>query len=448
MDVLIVDDEKIIRDSASQLVESAGHAAAVAADGALALQLLRDTPFDLVLLDLNLDGESGLDVLAEIQKKHPNVLVVMFTGQGSISTAVEAMRCGALDYLEKPFTRDQFELALARVQKHRRLTQRIVELEKMVSSQQPDITFESHAPGVRAVFDVLFRAARTPASILILGESGTGKSVAARAVHQHSDRAARPFVTVNCPGLSRELLESELFGHVRGAFTGAIKDHWGKVKAAEGGTLFLDELGEMPMDIQPKLLRLLQDREYERLGENTVRAADVRVIGTTNRDLGRCVAEGTFREDLYFRLNVITVKIPPLRERVDDLLRFAEGYLQFFAAPCARRFRGFTDRARRSLLHYPWPGNLRELRNVIERAVILSPGPVIDIRDLPPGFDGGPGTPVRSELAPGKPVALDELEADHIRRVLSNAPSLTEAAEILGIDQATLYRKRKKLGLG
>ena len=447
MDVLIVDDEKIIRDSASQLVEAAGHEAAVAADGAFALQSLRDKPFDLVLLDLNLDGESGLEVLAEIQKKHPNVLVVMFTGQGSIATAVEAMRCGALDYLEKPFTRDQFALTLARVQKHRRLARRIVELEKMVSAQQPEVSFESHTPAVQAVFDVLFRAARTPASILILGESGTGKSVAARAIHQHSDRAANPFVTVNCPGLSRELLESELFGHVRGAFTGAVRDHWGKVKAADGGTLFLDELGEMPMDIQPKLLRLLQDREYERVGENTVRSADVRVIATTNRDLERCVAEGTFREDLYFRLNVITVKVPPLRERIDDLLRFAEGYLHFFAAPCARRFRGFTDRARRALLHYPWPGNLRELRNVIERAVILSPGPVIDIRDLPPAFDGGMAPIVRPEPGPGKPVALDELEAEHIRRVLSSSTSLTEAAETLGIDQATLYRKRKKLGL-
>jgi NtrC-family two-component system response regulator AlgB len=447
MDVLIVDDEKIIRDSASQLVEAAGHDVAVAADGALALRLLRDMPFDLVLLDLNLDGENGLDVLAEIQKRHPNVLVVMFTGLGSIATAVEAMRCGALDYLEKPFTREQFDLTLDRVQKHRRLARRIVELEKMVATQQPEVSFESHAPAVRAVHDVLFRAARTPASILILGESGTGKSVAARAVHQHSDRSAAPFVTVNCPGLSRELLESELFGHVRGAFTGAVRDHWGKVKAAHGGTLFLDELGEMPLDIQPKLLRLLQDREYERVGETTVRAADVRIVATTNRDLERCVAEGTFREDLYFRLNVITVKIPPLRERSDDLLRFAEEYLQFFAAPCARRFRGFTDRARRALLNYSWPGNLRELRNVVERAVILSPGPMIDIRDLPPAFDGGAPL-VRPELIPGEHVALDELEAEHIRRVLQTAPSLTEAAEVLGIDQATLYRKRKKLGLG
>jgi NtrC-family two-component system response regulator AlgB len=447
MDVLIVDDEKIIRDAASQLVERAGHYPEAVADSATALQMLRSTPFDLVLLDLNLDGESGLDLLVEIQKKHPNTVVVMFTAQGSVTTAVEAMRRGALDYLEKPFTREQFELALARVLKHRRLTQRIVELEKMISSHQPEVTFESHCPSVRAVYEVLLRAARTPASILLLGESGTGKSMAARAVHQHSDRAERPFVMVNCPGLSRELLESELFGHVRGAFTGAIKDHWGKIKAADGGTLFLDEIGELPLEIQPKLLRLLQDREYERLGENTVRGADVRVIAATNRDLVRAVTEGAFREDLFYRLNVITVELPPLRQRVDDLLHFAEGFLNFFAAPCGRRLRGFSDAARRVLLNYPWPGNLRELRNVIERAVILSSGPLIEVRDLPPGFDGAPDRDVLTDIAPGAPVALGELEAEHIRRVLAAASSLTEAADILGIDQATLYRKRKKLGL-
>jgi two-component system, NtrC family, response regulator AlgB len=238
-----------------------------------------------------------------------------------------------------------------------------------------------------------------------------------------------------------------LFGHVRGAFTGAIKDHWGKIKSADGGTIFLDEIGELPLAIQPKLLRLLQDREYERLGENTVRTADVRVIAATNRDLARAVSEGAFREDLFYRLNVITVELPPLRERADDLLHFAEGFLQFFAAPCGRRLRGFTDAARRALLHYPWPGNLRELRNVIERAVILSPGPVIDVPDLPPGFNGAPAPDSLADIAPGSPVALEDLEAEHIRRVLSTASSLTEAAEILGIDQATLYRKRKKLGL-
>src|SRR6187397_547785 len=319
MDILIVDDEKIMRDAASQLVEDAGHYAETACDGATALKTLKETTFDLVLLDVNLDRESGLDVLAEIQKQFPDLAVVIFTAVATISTAVEAMRRGALDVLEKPFTPAQLNIVLSRVQRHRKLSERVVELQTQVASQFPESMFESSTPEVNDILDTLFRAASTPVSILVLGESGTGKSIAARAVHQRSPRADKPFVTVHCPGLSRELLESDLFGHAKGAFTGAIRDHWGKVKAAHGGTLFLDEIGELPMELQPKLLRLLQDREYERVGETTLRTADVRIIAATNRDLKKAVDEGTFREDLFYRLNVITVDLPPLRQRVADI---------------------------------------------------------------------------------------------------------------------------------
>ncbi len=299
MDILIVDDEKIMRDAASQLVEDAGHYAETAVDGATALKTLKETTFDLVLLDVNLDRESGLDVLAEIQKQYPDVAVVIFTAVATITTAVEAMRRGALDVLEKPFTPAQLNIVLSRVQRHRKLSARVVELQTQVANQSPESMFETSSAEVNGVLDTLFRAASTPVSILILGESGTGKSVAARAVHHRSPRAEKPLVTVHCPGLSRELLESELFGHAKGAFTGAVRDHWGKVKAANGGTLFLDEIGELPMELQPKLLRLLQDREYERVGETTLRTADVRIIAATNRDLKRAVEQGTFREDLY-----------------------------------------------------------------------------------------------------------------------------------------------------
>src|SRR5438045_1073523 len=231
------------------------------------------------------------------------------------------------------------------------------------------------------LMDTLLRAANTSASILITGESGTGKSVIARAIHQQSHLADKPFITVSCPSLSKELLESDLFGHVKGAFTGAVRDHWGKVKIAAGGTLFLDEIGDLPIEIQPKLLRLLQEREYERLGENVTRKTEVRIIAATSRDLKKRVGDGTFREDLYFRLNVITVEMPPLRDRSSDLVRFAQHYLKHFAALCGRRLDGFSDDALARIRAYPWPGNLRELRNTIERAVIMAKGKRIGAED-------------------------------------------------------------------
>jgi NtrC-family two-component system response regulator AlgB len=448
MDILIVDDEKIMRDAASQLVEDAGHYAETASDGTTALKTLKEANFDLVLLDVNLDRESGLDVLAEILRLHPDQLVVIFSAVATISTAVEAMRRGALDVLEKPFTPAQLNIVLSRVQRHRKLAERVVELQTQVANQTPESMFESGSPEVNEVIDMLFRAASTPVSILILGESGTGKSVAARAVHQRSPRADKSFITVHCPGLSRELLESELFGHAKGSFTGATRDHWGKVKVAEGGTLFLDEIGELPIELQSKLLRLIQDREYERIGETTTRTADVRIIAATNRDLKSAVQAGTFREDLYYRLNVITVEIPPLRRRVADVLPFAERYLRFFASQFARPIRGFSAAARQHILTHHWPGNLRELRNAIERAVILARGNEIAVNDLPAVASTGENGAREKDLpAVGSMVSLEEIENAHIRALLDSLPNLSEAARVLGIDQTTLYRKRKKLGL-
>lgn len=302
---------------------------------------------------------------------------------------------------------------------------------------------------MKETLDLLFRAAATPASILILGESGTGKSLVAGEIHRRSHLQAKPFVTVSCPSLSKELLESELFGHVKGAFTGAVRDCWGKVHVANGGTLFLDEIGELPLDVQPKLLRLLQEREYERLGESKTRHADVRVIAATNRDLKKCVEEGTFREDLYYRLDVISTVIPPLRARLGDLRIFAERYLSFFAAQSRRTLDGFSEEAMTRMMTHQWPGNLRELRNAIERAVILTRGTSIGERDLPvPGEAVAERNGVESiTTVPGAKVTLEELELDHIRKVVARTKNLLEAAQILGIDQATLYRKRKKFGI-
>ena len=454
MDFLVIDDDKTFRDATCFLIEEAGHYAEGVDSGQLAMDWLKEDKWDAVLLDVNLGRENGLDVLMEIQKQFPQIPVVMFTAQGSVKTAVEAMRRGAVDFLEKPFQREQFMTVLARLQRLNQMTQRIERLEQVVTetkAQSLEPIFDFRTPIMQEVMDVLLRAAKTPASILIFGESGTGKSVAARAIHEKSHLADKPFVTVSCPSLSKELLESELFGHVRGSFTGAIKDHWGKVKAAEGGTLFLDEIGDLPMEIQPKLLRLLQEREYERLGENVTRTATLRIIAATNRDLKKRVAEGLFREDLYFRLNVIAVEMPPLRSRDGDLIRFAEYYEKFFAEQCARKLEGLSSEAVACIRAYAWPGNLRELRNAIERAVILTKHDKLFPEDFPPELRGqttSTGSFVGENLPQvGSLISVEKLEEAHLRKILERTPSLSEAAEILGIDQATLYRKRKKIGL-
>ncbi|MGH7939444.1 MAG: sigma-54-dependent transcriptional regulator [Limisphaerales bacterium] len=452
MDFLVIDDDKTFRDATCFLIEDEGHYAEGVDSGQVGMTWLKDEKFDAVLLDMNLGPENGLDVLTQIQKQYPQIPVVIITAQGSIQTAVEAMRRGAADFLEKPFQREQFLTVLARIQRLGRMGQQIRRLEQEVSenrAQSIEPIFNFNNPAIRDAMDVLMRAAKTPASILILGESGTGKTVAARVVHQNSHLADKPFVTVSCPSLSKELLESELFGHVKGSFTGAIKDHWGKVRAADGGTLFLDEIGDLPIEIQPKLLRLLQEREYERLGENVTRQANVRIIAATNRDLKKRVAEGVFREDLYFRLNVIAVEMPPLRMLDSDVIRFAEHYAKFFAAQCARKIEGISPDAVGCIRAYGWPGNLRELRNAIERAVIMAKHDKILPVDFPAEMcENKSGSLADGAVAQiGSLISLDKLEEIHLRKILERTPSLTEAAQILGIDQATLYRKRKKIGL-
>jgi NtrC-family two-component system response regulator AlgB len=453
MDFLVIDDDKTFRDATCLLIDSEGHYAEAACSGELGLTELKEGKFDAVLLDLNLGAEKGLDILEQILKRQPNLPVIIFTAQGSVKNAVEAMRRGAVDFLEKPFTREQFHLVLARVQRFHQLNQNIERLEREIkdsNAQSPEILLESSTPRMKDVMDTLLRAAKTPASILLLGESGTGKSVVARAVHQQSHLADKPFITVSCPSLSKELLESELFGHVKGAFTGAMRDHWGKVKAASGGTLFLDEIGDLPIEIQPKLLRLLQEREYERVGENVIRQAEVRIIAATSHDLKKRAAEGAFREDLYFRLNVITAEMPPLRQRQDDLIRFAGHFLKHFTALCGRRLDGFSGEASAAIGAYSWPGNLREMRNAIERAVIMSQGNKINLEDLPAelrgqALAGSNGSDTALQI--GALVSMEQLEEAHIRKVLERTANLAEAAQVLGIDQATLYRKRKKIGL-
>ena len=439
MRTLVVDDEKNIRRTMAMALESMDHDAVTVSSGAEAFKELKSSAFDVVFLDLKLHQESGLDVLEEILRLSPRASVVIVTAFASIETAVEAMRRGAFDYLPKPCTPDQVRQLLDRIERTKRLENRVEELESQLNAESPANDLVTNAPAMQAVIDMAFKAANSDATVLILGESGTGKSVLARGMHARSPRRGRAFVTVSCPSLSRELLESELFGHVKGAFTGAQADTQGKVATADGGTLLLDEIGDLPLEIQSKLLRLLQEREYDRVGEAKARRANVRVISATNRDLAEAVRQGRFREDLYYRLNVITLRLPPLRERPQDLERIAKRQLDFFAQRAGKQFGGFSGEALETMRAYHWPGNLRELRNLIERAVILGGGDEI-------GADAfAEIIQAQSELRVGGKVTFEELENEHMRRVIANSRTIDEAAEILGVDPATLYRRKKKL---
>ncbi len=447
MRILIVDDEPNIRQTLRVALESSGHVIEEAATAAAATAALARRPADVALIDLRLGTESGLDLIEPFLVQTPRLAVVVITAHASIDSAVEAMRRGAFDYLPKPFTPGQVRAVIERVGKVRGLRDRVADLEEHVRAEVPEAELESTDPEVSRVLDVTRRVAATEAAILLRGENGTGKGVVARAIHAWSRRAGGPFVTVSCPSLGAELLESELFGHIRGAFTGAVRDAAGKVAAAEGGTLFLDEVGEMPVGLQPKLLRFLQERKYERVGEPTTRTADVRLIAATNRDLDAAVAAGSFREDLLYRINVVELTLPPLRFR-SDRLDMADRLLAFFARQTGRRLSGFTAEARDALARHSWPGNLRELRNTIERAAILAEGPEIGLADLPERVARSArasGEAAAIEL--GGPVSLERLEAEHIRRLITTSPSLDAAARTLGIDPSTLYRKRKQFGL-
>ena len=440
MRILVIDDEAHIRKTTSLTLDALGHECVQVSSGAEVLKELSRGSFDAAFLDLRLGDESGLELIPKMLAAEPKLNVIVFTAYSSIDTAVEAMRRGAVDYIGKPFTPEQIRQSLARIEKNSRLENRVVELESILSSTETLADFTTEEPLVQKVFETATQAAASAATILLLGESGTGKSILARALHRNSPFRDNAFVTVACPCLSQELLESELFGHVRGAFTGAVGETWGKVKAAEGGTLFLDEIGELPVEIQPKLLRLLQEREYERVGDPKPRKANVRVIAATNRRLEDLVKEGKFREDLYYRLNVITIEMPPLRQRPLDLDSLARQHLKLFARQSVKPIKDFTSAALAAMQRYPWPGNLRELRNVIERAVILTKQDKIDVNDFPDSLRGA--QPAGAMI--GNRVSLDELEREHIMRIVEIAGSMDEAAQILGIDPATLYRKRKR----
>jgi len=438
--VLIVDDEKNIRQTLRVCLEALDVDVAEAGSVQAALEAIGRAAFDLVFLDLKLGAQSGLELIPMLLSENPNIVIVVVTAYATIETAVEAIRRGAWDYLPKPFTPAQIRHLVQKAQQQRSLSARVAELQGRLADEAPEVDLASDAASMRGVLEVVGRAAQADVSVLFKGESGTGKSVFARAMHLQSKRRDRPFVTINCPTLTEDLLASELFGHAKGAFTGAIRDQPGRVETAEGGTLFLDELGDMPAGMQAKLLRFLQERCFERVGESRTRKANVRVVAATNRDLDADVRSGRFREDLLFRLNVIEIRVPSLRERREDILPMARRFLAFFARAVGRPVPELSPDAARVLSDYDWPGNVRELRNTIERAVILWPSPVLEPRSFPERIAGARGqTPTV-----GGPFTLDEIERAHIMAIVGQSKTMEEAAAVLGIDDSTLWRKRKR----
>jgi NtrC-family two-component system response regulator AlgB len=438
--ILVIDDEKNIRATLTVCLENLGCQVTAVPSGQAALAALGRQAFDLAFLDLRLGGTSGLDLLPQLLAESPNLAVVVITAYATFDTAVEAIKRGATDYLPKPFTPAQIRHLVEQLKNRRALTARVRDLEGQLHEAVPEVDLETATPEMQAVLDMVGRAAKSEATVLLRGESGTGKGVLARLLHAQSARAAGPFVVVNCPTLSEELLASELFGHAKGAFTGAVRDQAGRVEAAQGGSLFLDEIGEISPGLQVKLLRFLQEKEFERIGENKTRRADVRVLAATNRNLEADVRTGRFREDLWYRLNVIEIVTPPLRERPEDIVRLARGFLAFFAHAAGRSSLELSKGAEAALLSYPWPGNIRELRNAIERAVILWPAQVIEPQALPSGV----AAHVTAGPQLGGDFSLETIEREHILRVLARIPVLEDAARILRVDSSTLWRKRKK----
>lgn len=439
--VLAIDDDRLLLQNFALCLEQEGHRVTTADNLADGLRLAATQPFHLCLLDRSIGRDSGMDALPRFREHAPQMRIIMVTAHAGVPEAVRAISEGACDYLVKPCSPEQLRIAVARQMDTRRLLDRLDNFERDLKAASFQVTSKNDA--MNQALQVANQVAQTDANVLLLGESGTGKGVLASAIHAASGRAHAPMATVNCPSLSAELMESELFGHAKGSFTGAIQSTVGRVSHAEGGTVFLDEIGDFPLSLQPKLLRFIQDKMYERVGDPNTRKADTRIIAATNHDLEAMVKAGTFRLDLLYRLNVISVTLPPLRDRPEDIEDLAQGFVERYAASYRLPARGLSAPALALMKQYRWPGNIREMQNAIERAVILCPGAQIGPEYLAISRPVGVASPV----VPGAPFSLEELERLHIQSVLSSCDTLEAAARTLGIDSSTLYRKRKAYGV-
>jgi DNA-binding NtrC family response regulator len=439
--ILVVDDDAAMGEFLREELEHEGFSVEVASSGRAGIERVKQGGIELVVSDVKMPDLDGLDLLREVREVHPAPYVITITAFGSIDTAIRAVKLGAFDYITKPFEIEQLVLVIEKALSEQALRFEVARLREEVARGNRLDSLIGHSRSMQEVFALVRRVAASEASVLITGESGTGKELIARAIHAGSPRAARPLVAVNCAAIPEPLLESDLFGHKRGAFTDAKADKAGLFVEAAGGSIFLDEIGELPLPLQPKLLRVLQERELRPVGATKAEKVDVRLISATNRDLDRRLRDGRFREDLFYRLNVIHIHLPPLRDRVEDVLPLAEHFLARSATRAGKALTGFREATRKLLLGYHWPGNVRELENVVERAVALAETAIVTPDDLPPALrDRKNQDRVTTALEQG--LTLDQLEREYIQRVLeAEGGNKTRAAQRLGLDRKTLYRK-------
>lgn len=447
--ILVVDDERSIRVGLKGLLAKEGYEVSAAESGDEALRLLDNQPFDLLLTDLRMPGLDGIGLLKRIKERHPDTLVVMMTAYGSEKIAVEAMKAGALDYIVKPFDNEEVKILVRQALEQIALRREVQRLHERLDAAFRFDRILSTSPAMQRVFDLVRKVAATDLTVLITGESGTGKELIANALHQNSPRKGGPFIKVNCAAMARELVESELFGHEKGAFTGAITAREGKFAAADGGTLFLDEIGDMSLETQAKVLRVLQEQEFERMGGNRTVKVDVRVIAATNKNLQQMVQEENFREDLFYRLNVVPITLPPLRERREDIPLLATHFLKEFTSRYGSGPATLASDAYGLLLSTPWPGNVRELKNVIEAAAVLATGPEIQAADLRVGQQAGTTEPADPfTFREAKQQVVEAFERNFIGRALRrHHGNITKAAEEIGLHRQQLQQKIRELGL-
>jgi len=438
--ILVVDDELSVRDSLYHWFKQDGYRVDVAADATEALKKLKEGPWDIILIDIKMPGMDGMELQQRIKEIDKTITVIIMTAYASVDTAVRALKEGAFDYIVKPFDPDELTHLVRNAVHQRRLTAENVQLREKIDelSKLDEIVGESQA--MKKVFEMVRTVAQTDSTVLIRGESGTGKELIARAIHANSPRRYFPIIPVNCGALPEGILESELFGHEKGAFTGAQYRRKGKLEMADGGTLFLDEVGDIPPKMQVDLLRVLETKQFTRLGGNQVLKVDFRLIGATNKNLEKLVEDGVFREDLYYRINVFSIYLPPVRERREDIPLLAHHFVKKFALAMNKKITGISPEAMDLLVRYDWPGNVRELENALERAMVVGKGPQIQVQDLPFQLANKMRIPVAD--------SLDAVEKSHIATILDRTGwNITRSAEILGIDRVTLYNKIKKYGL-
>jgi len=440
--ILIVEDDREMRQLLADLLGEEGYQVVVSPDGPSALETLRQTSFDLTLTDLMMPKMRGTELVKKIKEIDPDAPVLLITAFGTIESAVEAMRAGAFHYVTKPFRAEEILLHVSRALEQRSLRKELQHLRTEIRGRYRFENIVGKSERMREIFETVVHISDLAANVLIVGESGTGKEMIARAIHQHSGRLEKPLVPLNCAAIPETLLESELFGYMRGAFTDAKKDRRGLFQEANGGILFLDEISEIPLNLQAKLLRVIEDKEVRPLGANQGEKVDTRVISACNRDIENLVQEGRFRQDLYYRLNVIRIDLPPLRERVEDLPILVDHFIRKFAQQTKRAVQGIEPDALAALMNHRWPGNVRELEHTIERAVLLGKESTVGIRDLPPQLRAHRDSPLPLAEAASKGYTLRDLEREYIARVIENTHgNKTAAAKILGLDRTTLYRK-------